>query len=105
MYGPEVSAIINGAEQGLTHRETANMSGMSYYKVKKNQKNLELNLFVQGEKQMNSDLEKIISRTKRLLKIMIMKATNSSRSNLKMELEELSAMMEMISRNLEKSKK
>ena len=54
---------------------------------------------------MNSDLEKIISRTKRLLKIMIMKATNSSRPNLKMELEELSSMMDMISRNLEKSKK
>ena len=40
MYGPEVSAIINGAEQGLTHRETAKISGMSYYKVKKISKKL-----------------------------------------------------------------
>ncbi len=42
MYGPEVSAIINGSQQGLTHRETAKISGMSYYKVKKISKKLEI---------------------------------------------------------------
>jgi len=42
MYGPEVSAIINGSQQGLTHRETANMFGMSYYRVKKISKKLKI---------------------------------------------------------------
>jgi len=56
---------------------------------------MELDLYAQGERQMREEGKIALNRAKRLLKTMVLIADSKQRYNLKQEIEEIKALIEI----------
>jgi len=56
---------------------------------------MELNLYAQGERQMREEGKIALNRANRLLKTMVLIADSKQRYNLKQEIEEIKALIEI----------